>query len=141
MSKGVYRTLAVVCGLLLALPPGWCYLLSRGQCCVPTPVAKKATPQNCPKCSGTSPDPEEGTHCPPGPSPPREPGEPCQSGCCLYQPTAVPKTELPGVAFGPADGELVHFLTCPARSVGHRPNIPAHPTTPPLYVLHCIWLC
>lgn len=136
MFSRCVRSLMLVCGLTLALPPGWCCLLASqttattaprpGTCCCTCPAsgAKEQPPGSEPPKSPTAPLPK---HCP-----------------CTDRQTVL----TAGVTPEQADGGVIPLAIFPvldirpalAGIVG-RVDSDAHPPPLRLHVLHCQWLC
>jgi hypothetical protein len=134
MRSRFLRSLVLGCGLLLALPPGWC-------CTFALRAAKqgisqgppKATPCCCPCCAKEAP--------PPAPTPTPAPKTPDRCPCADRHSTApdAPKvfasdpglvTPLPAIDLAPSWPGI-------SALVGFRS--PAAPTSS--HVLNCVWLC
>jgi hypothetical protein len=127
MSLFFRRILVLTCGLLLALPPGWCCLLPQvgirqpgkatASCChhkdqASTPTTPKAPlPEHGPPCGCVDRDS-------PVPSGPKT---------LPVDLASVPAVVLQPVFDGGA-GAVVILTTAAVAS-------------PPLNVLHCVWLC
>lgn len=122
MASVFLRSLALLSGLLLALPPSWCCLLptlsaeedsSPPLCCCPAPPA--------PACPTQAPSP---ALCPCGDRDLKVPDAPA--------PFAPDATGLPGAVFdhaAPSAAGILDVSTCAAAA------------SCPLHLLHCVWLC
>jgi hypothetical protein len=132
MRAVVCRGLTVLAASLFALPAGWC-------CMLPSP--RLATARPCKSCCGSCPvqrqswpAPEQGKHpCP---------GFPFVS-CCYLATGALPvrtvaqATKLSLTPTASSAGE-VRAPAAPAQHLAHAVH---HGPSPPLYILHCVWLC
>ncbi len=144
MRPLLLRLLVLACGLLLALPPGWCCLLPL------CPAAQHAAPVTAP--AGPC-EPEEtccccGAGARPVPPPASPTPAPIPATCCpgcadrdvtapdavkppVVSPDAAPVAALPA---GP------HLLSG-ASSAGPAADLGPLCHSTPLHVLHCVWLC
>lgn len=152
--KSVGRVLALACGVLLALPPGWCCGATAGECCGPLPLSAPA-PVKSPACPGKacsskacsskgcsgSCGPTVPVRSSATPTQPQKPDRPCDTACCERPQAAAPKVEHHVIDLGTV-GVLVAF-TDPfgtgAESV--VVSVPPRSAFPPLHILHCVWLC
>jgi hypothetical protein len=128
------RLSALACGLLLALPPGWCCLLLPCPVRAAAPAQTEATADEaqCPCCRHTVPQPQP----PSDAAPPRCP----QPTCCAAAPDAVkPSAPLADTAL-PAALPAADLSPCPAPT-GPAAAVAPSPASTPLHVLHCVWLC
>lgn len=129
--------LVLVCGLTVALPPGWCCQVVTLPCrttdCTPG-TATSAEP-SCPSCCGAKHKPTSSDRCP---VPQKLPIRSC---CCEPQPTQRSNSEptlLDGIGLGTPvlldkpDGGEVALL--PAGTANDGAFLSLH-------ILHCIWLC
>ena len=125
----VVNSLVLCCGLLLALPPGWC-------CTIAFEAGVKTAPKtaafHCPLCCDITPEP-----APSQPEPPRPEACPICGDRDLVKP-AQPETLAVDVA-GPV-------LTLPSDLVVVAAFLPAvlesgSDRTIPLHMLHCVWTC
>jgi hypothetical protein len=135
------RSLAILSGLLLALPQGWCCFFGVADCC--------AKPQQTQKEESAPPTPKRSCCCcleqpsgePTDSEPVPPPTKPAKSCCCEKQPTAPPKAvqQLPDL------DALPSTLPIPLTTDAREESVPAGQVfigpSPPLHVLHCIWLC
>jgi hypothetical protein len=134
MRSRFLRSLVLGCGLLLALPPGWCCTFAFRAAKQETPQeTPKATPCCCPCCAKEAP--------PPDPTPTPAPKAPDRCPCSDRHSTAPDAlkviasdsglvTPLPAIDLGlswPGISALVHFPS------------PAAPTAS--HILNCVWLC
>ena len=142
--RGTGRVLTLVCGVLLALPPGWCCAAIAGQCCGPTLPSAPATSKCCTgkTCAGqtcSSGCLTELTHEHSATLP--KPNCPCDASCCERPPADLPKVERPALDLGTV-GVLVPFANAADHPVvAILVNVPPRSAFPPLHVLHCVWLC
>jgi hypothetical protein len=122
----------LACGLLLALPPGWCCLLQPCPARAAAPAPADPGPQ-CPCCSHPIPPPEA-----PAPVPP--PRCPCADRDATKSGTVKPPALLPGdgLAAAPTSAPDLQPSTAPGESLA-GPNL-ALPSVS-LHILHCVWLC
>jgi len=147
--KGTGRVLALACGVLLALPPGWCCGATAGECCGPLPLSAP-TPAKSPACSGkacsgkvcsSSCCPTEPARSSPAPTKPQKPERPCDTTCCERPLANAPKVARPVIdpaAVGVLVAVIAPFGRCAESVAGGAPPRSAFP---PLRVLHCVWLC
>jgi hypothetical protein len=130
MFSWARQSLVLCAALLLALPPGWCcFTPLRGH-----DAAPPAQQRGC--CHGA------GRHAEHEPAPIHHepPAVPMQSCCCLTD-TILP----PDPTTAPADSAaapvmLPAGMTSLPAETGPIPAIVFH-WTPPLRILHCLWLC
>jgi hypothetical protein len=122
------RSLALVCGLLLVLPPGWCCLLPRLGAQQPKP----APAHGC--CCGkkSKQPPTRQTPAPPAPV----------RNCCGDREA----TRLAGPEKVSPDPGLWAPVIAPCDGLcGVSPSVPLAlglpPPWPPLQILHCVWRC
>jgi hypothetical protein len=132
MRRFLLHLLPLACGLLLALPPGWCCLL--GPCparAAPAP-AEPSDGAQCPCCCHPNPRPE-----------PARPAPPLRCPCAdrdattpdvLKPPTLLSGDGLAALPAG-ADLELTASHDAPVTHAGPLS------LSAPLNVLHCVWLC
>lgn len=133
MFVRLMRVVAVVCGVFIALPSGWCCMV--GAATVAASVRCPAPPKACCKCG-----------CPTDPAPGKSDHKPAQndpSRCCCADKATVKQD----------DGAYVHdvtfvgspFFSLPVSDNGGggspcgRFAVPV--PSPPLHVLKCVWLC
>jgi hypothetical protein len=128
------RTLVIVAASLLTLPAGWC-------CMLPAPTAAQGAPADaCKSCCGGCPLSKP--NCPaPAKGKDRRPPFPFVS--CCYLRTGVPPVRslahlvtLAILASGPDFIAASAALPNWEEVDGRRPG-----PSPPLHVLHCVWLC
>ncbi len=134
------RSLALLSSLLLALPPGWCCSVGLAACGEKPPLAEKqenAPPSHkgcccCPEALQT--EPAESAPAP-------KPNKPVTSCCCEKQPTALPDTgwHLPDWDVSPPAIPVARLSV--VRGVPGPTGRVFVASSPPLYVLHCVWLC
>jgi hypothetical protein len=120
------RSLALLCGLLLVPPPGWCCLVSGA-----APVTKPAkTCCGCPLCRTTNQ---------PAPGPPQPPRTKCP---CFERTSMLPAAAKPVPAGGTVTAPL--FTSDPQRdgTCVLRPEPAAALLTHScLHLVYCTWLC
>jgi hypothetical protein len=137
------RSLALLCSVLLALPPGWCCMVGSAPCCNQCqPVKNEKVPSTHPSshksCCCSSETTEQNSNCP-APSPkPSTPVKPC---CCEKAPSSLPEGArlLPDLFVVP----LAVLVELPfSNGIDRAAAGPALvDTSPALHVLHCVWLC
>ena len=132
MAQRILQFLAFLTSLHLALPAGWCCALTKGTCCDrPTTTAAKEPAPNCCCCPA-----EETTEPTPDPTPPPE-----KSWCCEREPTILSSSDFFGVDLSFAHAvDLFHPVPKPSLSPAKSDRTWAY-HSPPLNVLHCVWLC
>ncbi|MCI0700015.1 MAG: hypothetical protein L0241_02895 [Planctomycetia bacterium] len=147
---GIGRVLALACCVLLALPPGWCCATTGGKCCgsalplVPAPVSVEcSTSQTCAgkTCAVGCCSKEPGNQCPEPAPKPQKPDRPCDTTCCEHPPTIAPKVEHSGIDLGPVGVQVTLTETASPEAVAALMSVPPRSAFPPLYILHCVWLC
>lgn len=122
------RFLMLCCGLLLALPPGWCCIFAiqpaRKETTKTTPYRRSCCDQSTPSKSAPKPAPHKSDRCP----------------CADRQTTAPDSVKAP-----PADLSVVAVLPVlnPALTVASAAAPAALPTlvSSSPHLLHCVWLC
>ncbi len=128
------RSLMLGCGLLLALPPGWCCTFAFR---APKPDTPKAAPEDtpgcCPCCAKKAAKPAQ--------TPTPAPKAPARCPCSDRQLVApdAPKVfagDLGLVVPSPV-ADLFTFWPGVRSAVGHRG--PAAPSS--CHILNCVWLC
>jgi hypothetical protein len=133
MGRFVLRSLLTVCCLVLALPPGWCSIVSAPVARDKEVPPKKAHSGCCDLC-----------HCKDREKPSPEPKQPAPpSRCCCYELDWL-KPNPPVTA--QADLSLVAFVTPldnipTVAPVGYDLDLSIPVPSPPLHVLKCVWLC
>lgn len=150
MLTSLGRVLALACGVLLALPPGWCCKATAGECCGhPLPSTPATAPAGCcatKACSGhTCADDccrKEPAQDRSAPVPkPQQPDRPCDTACCDRPPTDAPKVERPVIDLGPVGVQDAFTAPADPGAVVALVSAPPRSAFPPLHVLHCVWLC
>ena len=122
------RCLALGCSLLVALPSAWCCILSA-------PVAAKepTKARSCCRCA----EREQ------APAPQRRPAPQKETDCPCYDRNATapdgPKVVDSDLSFPTAAGALAAVLV--AMGDGDGTPVTLHLLSPPLRLLHCVWLC
>lgn len=132
MAAFLRNFLLSLCGLILALPQGWC---CWSTCCGKTPVVEQDAPASCCCCPlPTAGDAE---------NEPRAPVAPASSCQCFLRDTAPGKAtadSLPDLlpqALLPFMPRATSLRAAPARAA----VAPAGAEAPPLHVLICVWRC
>jgi hypothetical protein len=132
MRTSLLRLASLACGLLLALPPGWCCLWMPGPACAAAAPAE-AEPC-CPCCCHPAQPTEPAT---PAPAPPQ------RCPCADREATAPEAVKPPALQAGADLGAPVPVPAL-APSAVQECLLPASSLTSssaPLNVLHCVWLC
>jgi hypothetical protein len=139
--------LAAAVALILVLPPGWCCAASGGRCCGhvavlgATPDTPAPTCSKCKACSGGCCCTKvEGRR----PAPPQSPAQPAparKADCCERQQVAAPKVELPTLDGFAAALEPPLLLTADLLAERFGVGVSPRCASPPLHLLHCVWLC
>lgn len=139
MGKVVSHSLALLCSLVLALPPCWCCAAGLGDCCDRTP--KPSTPTDAPPHSGCCCCPQESPSDAEAPAQPPTPTKPAKETCCDHQPVDRPAAK-PQPPEAPAPAVLLVVpLALPALAVDAGPAPESVVLPFALHVLHCVWLC
>lgn len=140
MKKLFSQLLIALCGILLVLPPGWCCHLQVSPCRPTAGVATHEVQQaaiplsEC--CCCSTPDSTEGNSKAPTDKP-----APVKKSCCESTPVIMPEKErvkeqdflsIPVSLIMGNDWIVVHKLPC---------GTPVFDWSPPLHLLHCVWLC
>lgn len=126
------RSLLTVCCLVLAMPPGWCSIVSA-------PVASdKEVPPN--KAHGGCCDL---CHCKDREKPSPEPKQPAPpSRCCCYEHDWLPPNQPVRVETNLSLVAFVTLLNNPTvAAVRYDLDLSIPVPGPPLQVLKCVWLC
>jgi len=126
----VLRLLAILCCANLALPPGWCSIVFRPRAEPPAPVEHHGCCDLCARQDREKPPPPA-----PKPVPPAR--------CCCYEldwlkppPPVSVQADCAPVIFIPTDGAVRA-----EPSLLFNPDQAICGPSPPLHVLHCVWLC
>jgi hypothetical protein len=128
MRSLLLRSLVLGCGLLLALPPGWCCLPA----CQGTP---KEQPRVCTCCGGEEPG------NPPARQPRPAPAEPGKCPCAGRDSTVPDGSKVFGCDLSlPAPLAAARVLLCRVGPAGVT-DVDHPPPGPPLQLLHCVWGC
>jgi len=134
MSRRIFTTLVLFCGLTLVLPPGWCCVMVAAPCCQGKKHREPAreTPV-CPHCQSETPSA-------PGDDAPVKPkrGPVC---CC--------DKELPTLASRTTPTPQAVAIVTAVEETAAAPSplssstlwLAVHSGLPPLHILHCLWLC
>lgn len=131
MVAFVSRSLALLTGLVLALPPCWCCTLTAERGTTPARQEQSATHSCCSPKQPPAPEPSPAPCAPQGPV----------KKCCERQTAtqADSKWRLPDLpAFAAA---LLLPDLAPALPAVVLPVVGFDPDLPPVHVLHCVWLC
>jgi hypothetical protein len=122
------RILVHLCSILLATPIGWCCWLPVVQ------AAEKAEEADCCCCTAKEK---------PAPAKSREAPSRAPTCCCDPQPGVSSASDVTGKAPAPAlPAVLVSFSSVAALSSALALAPPSlHDPSPPLHILHCLWLC
>ncbi|HMF17451.1 MAG TPA: hypothetical protein VKE98_09610 [Gemmataceae bacterium] len=149
MNIFLSRSLALATSFMLLLPPCWCCYLGAGECCGSKQKSccaseKKEAPakseSRCPFCQE---DPDSSKPSPQAPSSkPGKSNEPAKSVCCEQAPIDRPAKEnpLPDVSVSILGYALLEIPTTPAMH-GDGPVEVLLISSPPVHILHCVWLC
>src|SRR5262245_31822275 len=135
----VTRSLGLLCSLLLVLPPGWCCAAGVAACCgKQQPVEKQEAPQTAKNCC-----------CCPEPSDQKcnrrnstaKPSKPAKSCCCESLPSLLTEKadQWPDLVAMPLV-ILVEELVFDASDRIDSGHVFVD-SSPPLHVLHCVWMC
>jgi hypothetical protein len=119
---------ALLCAVLLALPPGWCCAASGGTCCGKRPPSP-ALP-TCPDCCCDQPAPHQD-------APPRTP--PKKAACCERPAGILDRADAPDGTPAGADAPLP--LDGPAIAPTSAGDLSPPAASPPFRILHCVWRC
>lgn len=133
------RTLMLVCGLTLALPPGWCCLLASQAIPTATTAARPGS------CCCTCPAPCAQGQPQPNSEPAKSPTAPLPQDCpCTDRQTVL----TAGASAEQAEVAVALLAILPAfdlwpseAGVALRADSDTHPPPLRLHVLHCQWLC
>lgn len=133
MRPFLLRLASLACGLLLALPPGWCCLW------LPGPARASAAPTEvpagpcCPCCNH-----------PAQPAEPAAPAPPQRCPCADREATTPEAVKPPALQAGDSLATPVPAADDLAPSAAPGGLVPASSLalpSAPLNVLHCVWLC
>jgi hypothetical protein len=129
------RSLALCNALLLVLPQGWCCFLPVPTACPEQTPAKAA--DCCPCKEGTKQKPAT-----PKPAPTQEPAKPFKT-CCYCQPATFtePRSEKVHLDFGPAVPLIASTFDAAPAGTADLTTCVYLSDSPPLQLLHCVWLC
>jgi hypothetical protein len=131
MIAATGRVLALVCTLLLALPPGWCCILQSTALAVRGKERLAARPACCGHCKGHAPTKSsDPVRLPPGSCPCTDraltvPSAPRVVACesAVVTPLALPEPVVSGATAGDGGACSLPVFSLPPR------------------VLNCLWLC
>jgi hypothetical protein len=127
MKTRLSYSLALLCGLTLVLPAGWCCILLP----VPAGTQERGSCDTAHDCCGGDRDPSE-----PAPHDPDAPPCPCSDRHTTLPSFELPADELPAV---------MPLLPAPVSATGPVAAILAdlslEPLFRPLQVLQCVWRC
>lgn len=140
--------LALACGVLLALPPGWCCGMTGGKCCggeARTASCSLTTtpPGTEPECASScccAKDRSAGKTDPASPAPGKQlPAK--KAECCKRAPSSAP--EVSHLSVDASATGLVAVYACRAEQLVTRVRADAPPRSahPPLHLRHCVFLC
>jgi hypothetical protein len=134
MVPTLVRVLALQCGMLLLLPPGWCCLLAHLTQPHATHTSAKPKPACCACCGGEHDSPS-------APAPDHVPGREGKCPCGERAATAPGASVNAGPDLMlPAPGAVTGCDT--AAPAGPACEPPAAYSAPPHYhLLNCVWLC
>jgi len=136
MCGRIVRALALVCGFTLALPPGWCCMVT-----LPTARGEKAVggPALPCGCSGYGSAPAALLSSKPDRPPrPRDPGKCCCTDRTTIAPLDTVDVDLTPHPVGRTAADLIAAVT-PAPPADIRLAVPLPAV--PLFVLDCVWRC
>jgi hypothetical protein len=134
MRAVVFRSLAVLAAVLFALPAGWC-------CMLPSPRAQAAAAECCASCCASCRVPRRTCATPEPPKQPR-PTFPCAT-CCYLATGALPvRTVAHAPKLRPAPtASIAAGVRAPSPQRRAAFALVPHGPSPPLNILHCVWLC
>ena len=135
MRGRVLRSLAFACSLLLALPPGWCCLWLPGPARAAAAPTEAPAEPCCPCCNHPVPPTESEA---PAPAPPQ------RCPCADRETTTPEAVKPPALLAGDHLGTPIPCADDLAPSAAPGGLVPASslaPSSAPLNVLHCGWLC
>jgi hypothetical protein len=135
MRPFLLRLASLTCGLLLALPPGWCCLWLPGPARAVAASTDAPAEPCCPCCC----HPAQPTELPP-PAPAPVPRCPCADRDATT-PEAVKPPALQAGADPGAPVPAAADLSPSAAPGGSLPALSLALSSAPLNVLHCVWLC
>jgi hypothetical protein len=131
------RSLALLCGSVLAFPPGWCCVLGTAPCCGKNVPSEKqpAPPEHKSCCCCKEPARQGRNESTPNPA---TPVKPCFCEKSPTIPTDVTRfvPDLLVLPFVPLT-EFVHIIATEQIKSG----VPFATSSPPLHLSHCVWLC
>lgn len=123
--------LALGCGCLLALPPGWCCLLQQ---LAAKPAPQAAEPAPHPSCCGATPAPVQSSPAPERPLP----RYPERCACADRQATMLDDA---CAAWCDLLGATSVLLVEPALALWSHASWAALPPTASPHLWNCVWLC
>ncbi len=134
MSSVLSHTLAVVCSILVLLPPGWCCSVRRSS---PAVLPQSADQPAAPCCCHQQ-QTQQGETAPNGPAEPTPSEKRC---CCEPIPSTPSRMEKSSVDLTPATFQLPvePELVAPERVQPNQLGLPG--CSPALHVLQCVWRC
>jgi hypothetical protein len=135
------RSLALLCSLLLTLPPGWCCITSLAPCCNQHQPAQEPEAPSAPvkhkscchhqstqqKCNDPSPAPK-----------PISPGKVC---ACEKAPLALNEVARPVLDLLVTPLATLADLSLAKPSAQSELSRIFNPSSSRLYISHCVWLC
>ncbi len=140
--------LALACGVLLALPPGWCCGLTGGKCCGgdarTTPCSLTTAPLGTkPECASNcccAKDQSAGKSDPASPAPKKQlPAK--KAECCKRAPSSAPEVSHLSVDVSATDLVAAFALNAEQLFTRVRADTPPRSAHPPLHLRHCVFLC
>ncbi len=133
MGSTILKSLVLASSLILALPPGWCNIVSLPTISSGDEAPKKDHGGCCDLC-----------HCPDRDKPAPEPPQPVSpSRCCCYELDWL-KPPLPvSTEADHAPVAIISFADAfgAAPRLWFHPDLAIHVPSPPHRILHCVWLC
>jgi hypothetical protein len=137
MRHRLTNLVAIAASLLLALPPGWCCWSASATGREPARlVDAQSIPQShsCCQHHKAAKTPKQ------SPATPRLPMHPGQSACCVPQHVVPAKASPASILFAPPIVlPFAAFAASPIELALSPIWFVVH--SPPLNILHCVWLC
>jgi hypothetical protein len=128
------RSLALMCGLILALPPGWCCMLSPRASTTGARGEAKQVRSCCGHCKHSS----KATH-PSAPS--RQPLPPGKCPCTDRDATSPDAFKILGSDLVLTSSTSVGDAVPCSVSFGHPIEVHDPPSDSSFLILHCVWRC
>jgi hypothetical protein len=133
MRSAILRPLTLACGLLLALPPGWCCMARAWESPQQAESDTPCPPPDCCPCKGPAQ--------PKAPTPRPAPLPPGQCPCDGRQSVAPDAPKAVGCDLSlPAPLPVIDLVPCRARGDGPV-SLPVFSSDFSLHLRHCVWLC